>query len=334
MEKKRIKMLVVISVVELLLASCVGRKEFCSYSLSLRRIKSPSEENEMVSAIVNPLSELNRFSMQAVHEALTQMEEVTSIGAGGKEVRYEDFAFMIKLSAEANVVDYNTPDMVALRTNLYEAGRSVREQLEVGGRKTLSINLGGEYWLHQFYERYVASGEAYTISILPDNNGQGMVTLKLADVCLMGNPNLRIYFIPKRGQHTNDLSFDDTLSYLEYDLNSDTRILRALVPDTESGETNVGIMDAEGRIYRLKVVSVNGQKKLVPEATPVSETGEKPRFIILEDGPQVQGLNPSQLSVTTVRAIEESDTLITEGQAFAEIRGWKKPVFLSFMMKG
>jgi len=294
---------------------------------SLRRVRGAQMSvatNAEVEAIVNPLAQLNRFSMKIVHAVLTEMKEITGIG---DDVSLEDLTFLVKLSAEANVIDYNTPDMVALRTSVMEAHSVIGDRLTKGGRRTLAINFGGEYFLGEFYRRYIESEDEYTISIYPDNNGQGMVTLKLADVCLRGNSNLRIFFVPKHGQHTNDLSVADTLKYIAYDIEKGSPLLKVLSEE-------LGIMDKYGNVYLVKKKHMGGSLHLVKADVPINEHEEQPRFIILEDGPQVQGISPGSVSRTVVRTIQESDAIVAEGQAFAEIRGWRKPVYFSFMIKG
>ena len=313
-----------------------GARDYLGNPISVTPIDSaeeveaaPAEEVEadaIVAAIVNPLEMVNRFSMECVHTALSAMARIASIQPG-QEVSYDLIAFMIKISAEANIVDFNTPDMVALRTSQYEAVNTITERLETGGDRTLSVNMGGEYELREFYENYISSGEDVTISISPDNNGQGMVTLKLADTLLLANPNLDVFFIPKNGQHTNDLSCADTLAYVQYDINSDKPLLTVLAG-------SLGVMDKDGNIYRMNIEEQDGKKVLVRSDSSISGAEERPRFVVLEDGPQVQGLSPSTASRTVIEAINNSDAIITEGQAFAEIRGWNIPVYLSFMIKG
>jgi isopentenyl-diphosphate Delta-isomerase len=58
------------------------------------------------------------------------------------------------------------------------------------------------------------------------------------------------------------------------------------------------------------------------------------RFSLESDGPQCHGLDPSRLSGSVSRALAEAQVILAEGQAYAEIRGWKKPVYIAFRVNG
>lgn len=286
--------------------------------------------------ILNPLQEINRFSNEVTHIALENIEEVREISESVSPT-FEDIRFMIGLDIQANIVDYNTPDMQSLRTSPYEAATTIVDQLKLGGKKAFSSEFGGEYFLRQFYEKYLSKDNA-KITFFPDNNGQGVVALKVSETFLKMNETLKIYFIPKNngiyGAHTNDLAFDDVMLYLKYDINlpQDRQLFTDLVNE-------LAIMDKEGDIYALEVVKEGDEYKLDykrDQGKIVANTDEalSRRFIILEDGPRVQGLDPAHMSNTMIRALLDSEAVITEGQAFAEIAGWKRPVFFAFMIKG
>jgi 2-phospho-L-lactate transferase/gluconeogenesis factor (CofD/UPF0052 family) len=58
------------------------------------------------------------------------------------------------------------------------------------------------------------------------------------------------------------------------------------------------------------------------------------RFSILDDGPMINGLDPCRLHENTVRSLSHADVIVAEGQAYAELRGWKKPVYIAFRVNG
>ena len=58
------------------------------------------------------------------------------------------------------------------------------------------------------------------------------------------------------------------------------------------------------------------------------------RFKIIDDGPRCHGLDPRRLSANVVRELAEADVIFAEGQAYAEIRGWKKPTYIAFRING
>lgn len=61
---------------------------------------------------------------------------------------------------------------------------------------------------------------------------------------------------------------------------------------------------------------------------------EDGRFSLVLDGPQCHGLDPGRLSAGFAQVLAEADVILAEGQAYAEIRGWKKPTYIAFRVNG
>jgi 2-phospho-L-lactate transferase/gluconeogenesis factor (CofD/UPF0052 family)/8-oxo-dGTP pyrophosphatase MutT (NUDIX family) len=66
----------------------------------------------------------------------------------------------------------------------------------------------------------------------------------------------------------------------------------------------------------------------------LSECVSDKRFVNQKNGPMTHGLDPAGLHTSVARALSEADVIIAEGQAYAEIRGWKKPVYIAFGVNG
>jgi 2-phospho-L-lactate transferase/gluconeogenesis factor (CofD/UPF0052 family)/isopentenyldiphosphate isomerase len=58
------------------------------------------------------------------------------------------------------------------------------------------------------------------------------------------------------------------------------------------------------------------------------------RFKLVHDGPSCHGLDPAGLSREAVSALRRADVVFAEGQAYAEISGWKKPVYVAYRVNG
>jgi 8-oxo-dGTP pyrophosphatase MutT (NUDIX family)/2-phospho-L-lactate transferase/gluconeogenesis factor (CofD/UPF0052 family) len=58
------------------------------------------------------------------------------------------------------------------------------------------------------------------------------------------------------------------------------------------------------------------------------------RFILVPNGPASHGLNPARLSRDTAQALAKATVICAEGQAYAEIRGWRKPTYIAFRVNG
>lgn len=66
----------------------------------------------------------------------------------------------------------------------------------------------------------------------------------------------------------------------------------------------------------------------------LSECESDKRFVIQENGPMTHGLDPNGLHTSVAQALSEADVILAEGQAYAEIHGWKKPVYIAFRVNG
>jgi 2-phospho-L-lactate transferase/gluconeogenesis factor (CofD/UPF0052 family)/8-oxo-dGTP pyrophosphatase MutT (NUDIX family) len=58
------------------------------------------------------------------------------------------------------------------------------------------------------------------------------------------------------------------------------------------------------------------------------------RFTILKKGPIIHGIDPNGLHELTAQELASSDIVFAEGQAYAEIRGWRKPAYIAFRING
>ena len=54
----------------------------------------------------------------------------------------------------------------------------------------------------------------------------------------------------------------------------------------------------------------------------------------LQSGPIGHGLDPGRLTQDTAQALSHADVIWAEGQAYAEIRGWKRPAYVAFRVNG
>jgi 2-phospho-L-lactate transferase/gluconeogenesis factor (CofD/UPF0052 family)/8-oxo-dGTP pyrophosphatase MutT (NUDIX family) len=60
----------------------------------------------------------------------------------------------------------------------------------------------------------------------------------------------------------------------------------------------------------------------------------KDASFLIQNGPIGHGLDPGRLSRETAEALADANVIWAEGQAYAEIRGWKRPVYVSFRVNG
>jgi 2-phospho-L-lactate transferase/gluconeogenesis factor (CofD/UPF0052 family) len=58
------------------------------------------------------------------------------------------------------------------------------------------------------------------------------------------------------------------------------------------------------------------------------------RWILCHNGPTSEGLDPGSLSRELCFYLHKADVIFAEGRAYAQIRGWRKPTYLIFPVKG
>lgn len=81
----------------------------------------------------------------------------------------------------------------------------------------------------------------------------------------------------------------------------------------------------------VRQILVTDGAALFPDLLEFQSDG---RFVLVEDGPRCHGLDPANLSDAVARALARADVIVAEGQAYAEIRGWKKPAYIVFRVNG
>lgn len=251
------------------------------------RIFLTGEEDINEEMIYNPLKETNILSNKVVREIL-QQESPSS-----NKLTYKDIRRRVLQSVMTNAIDYNNPDSADMRQSTEKAISFIKSHLSK--ERCFSLNFGGEYFLREFFKRYLDVNEPVNLVFLPDNNGQAIISLKLAEDFLRINSKLIIYFIPKNGQYSDDLSWQD----VEWILREDA-----------SSQNGVEIFSF------LRKCRQDG------------------RFILIKEGPQLQGIDPSRISTEMAEALESADVIFAEEQAYAEIRGWRKPIYIAFQIKG
>ena len=107
----------------------------------------------------------------------------------------------------SNDIDYTRP---AFQRKVEEPDFDLGSHVADIAKADFIDELGGEKYIDEFISRYVTSQEAKSIVMLADNNQEVIFLLKLCEVFLSVNPNLKIYFVAKKDNLCmNDASVDD-----------------------------------------------------------------------------------------------------------------------------
>ncbi|MDB4433411.1 2-phospho-L-lactate transferase CofD family protein, partial [bacterium] len=103
------------------------------------------------------------------------------------------------------------------------------------------------------------------------------------------------------------------------------RNLRVLfIPKSGSPGNDLSFEDARSILF-------DGASQLLADLGGYEEEG---RFNVIEHGPLCHGVDPRRLSLDVSRALQKATVILAEGQAYAEIRGWKKPAYIAFRANG
>lgn len=133
------------------------------------------------------------------------------------------------------------------------------------------------------------------------------------------SPRVKILFLPGSASQAT-ISLTIAQDILEQNKNATINF----IPKSGYPGNDLSYNDA---IILLKSLS----KKTLKNLTKYKNTK---RFNIFNDGPLTHGLDPDGLNEAVAQAIVDSDIILAEGQAYAEIRGWKKPVYIAFRVNG
>jgi len=96
------------------------------------------------------------------------------------------------------------------------------------------------------------------------------------------------------------------------------------IPKSGNPGNDLGFDDAKETI-------VSGKEGAFSELNRYIEEG---RFILEPDGPQCHGVDPGRISANVAKVLAEAKVILAEGQAYAEICGWRKPTYISFRVNG
>ena len=203
---------------------------------------------------------------------------------------YDRLDQLLLLGLGAAAIDFNNPRFQAALATQPDPGPWLIQFIRESTSKSLSVELGGDRFLQQFFDDYVKSRRNGTLAFLPGNCAQAYLSLALCQEILRQNQNLKILFIPKSGAPGNDL----------------------------------GLAEAETALRAESSGLLNDLAAFVGES----------RFRFVRNGPTGHGLDPARLSYELAHALEEAIAVVAEGQAYAEIRGWKKPTFVAFRVNG
>lgn len=202
---------------------------------------------------------------------------------------------LLRLSVLMNALDFHTPDFREAWSSSDALQRLVERQFDALADAVLESELGGRYFIREFIDRWLRLGDR--------------------------EPAHLVFFCDNNGQVVVSLKCVETFLLRRPGL----RV--TLVPKNGRYGNDASCED----IDEVLSADAASEQALFSQLRSMFKTG---RFAICRDGPKLQGLDPRRLSQELCRRLQRADVILAEGQAYAEIRGWMKPTYLLFQVKG
>jgi hypothetical protein len=240
-------------------------------------------------SVDNPLAEFNH-ACNATVLALWRQHEATFWQA--EDV---DLARLFVLNATLNSIDFEGVRVGRPALMSIAAENLIRRLFAAAGNAVFCSALGGETFLREFLERWVAGRKLKPTRLVyfAHKNGQLVVSLKCVEALLQRSPGLVTVLVPKGASYGTEATHHDLKCLLDED-----------------------------------------EKSATPVFSRLSERLKRKRLLICEEGPRMEGLHPGCLSHELCYHLQRADVIFAEGQAYAEIRGWLKPTYVLFQVKG
>jgi len=176
----------------------------------------------------------------------------------------------------------------------------------------LSAQAGPGPWILKFIQESTAENLSVEL-------GGGHFLQELFDEYLNGQRAATLAFLPGNcAQAYLSLAFCQEL----LEQNKNLRVM--FIPKSGAPGNDLGLGDAQTAV-RAEAAG------LLAELASFEGQG---RFIFIPNGPTGHGLDPARLSRDVAEALGKATVIIAEGQAYAEICGWKKPTYIAFRVNG
>jgi 2-phospho-L-lactate transferase/gluconeogenesis factor (CofD/UPF0052 family) len=202
---------------------------------------------------------------------------------------------LLTLNVLLNALDFHTPDFRNCWAGEETLRALIESQFEKADKAHFAESLGGDSFFEEFLNEWLN----------PEKD---------SPVCL-------VYFVDNNGQLVV------SLKCVEAFLLRQPQLRVVLVPKNGQHGNDASWAD----VYRLLEIDAGNPNPIFDKLRRFRDTK---RLLICEQGPQTQGLNPRHLSRSLCRHLNEAHLIFAEGQAFAEIRGWFKPTYMLFQVKG
>jgi 2-phospho-L-lactate transferase/gluconeogenesis factor (CofD/UPF0052 family) len=202
---------------------------------------------------------------------------------------------LLILNVLMNALDFHSPDFRGSWDTPESLLHLIERQFKAADTAILESTLGGETFVAEFLAKWLRIDDSDSAHLVYLSDNNGQLVVSLK--CIEA-------FLRRR---------------------STLRI--TLVPKQGHYGNDASIED----VSHVLESDATNQQPLFSYLREMLGTG---RFSICREGPMMQGLDPRRLSQELCRQLQGADVILAEGQAHAEIRGWMKPTYLLFQVKG
>ncbi|HYU34486.1 MAG TPA: 2-phospho-L-lactate transferase CofD family protein [Thermoanaerobaculia bacterium] len=176
----------------------------------------------------------------------------------------------------------------------------------------LAENAGPGSWILQFIEERTAE------SLCPELGADAFLD-EFCDRYLASGQPVELAFLPGSAAQAYV-----SLALCQEMLRQNPSLRVSFIPKSGAPGNDLTLDDAQTAL----------QMEAAGALADLAAYAKEQRFIVVPNGPAGHGLDPARLSSDTAAVLARATAIVAEGQAYAEIRGWKKPTYIAFRVHG
>ena len=202
---------------------------------------------------------------------------------------------LLRLNVLLNALDFKSREFLEGWSDPDRFQAVVAAQFDAAASAEFAVELGGDHFVREFLDRWATPAP--------------------------GPPLTLLYFTDNNGQLVA------SLKCVEAFLGRCPRLRITLVPKNGQVGNDTSWQDVEDL---LREDAASDQ----PLFAELRALREQRRWSVCRNGPTCEGLDPGNLPRELCFHLHQADVVFAEGRSYAQIRGWRKPTYLAFHIKG
>ena len=202
---------------------------------------------------------------------------------------------LLRLNVLLNSLDFKSREFMDVWSDADQFRTVVEEQFNAASSAKFTPELGGDAFMREFLDQWVSHSRSQTTSLVYLTDNNGQLAV--------------------------------TLKCVEAFLRRCPNLTVTLVPKNGQFGNDTSWQDVEQLLDEDEASSD-------PIFSDLRKLRERGRWALCQNGPSSEGLDPGNLSRELCFHLNQADVVFAEGRAYAQIRGWRKPTYLIFPVKG